>query len=142
MAADTSVPITAGIGTAIAVESSGALAYQITGLRLTSGLTESPVTFSASGDNIPAALAAVAAKQIRIYGWILIALGVVTLIPKEGAAGTAAFGTSGLPFLNSGASWFLPLSQTSYWTLPVNTGVNFNLSAAATVNGRVWWRVD
>lgn len=141
MAADTSVAITAGVGTAVAVESSGGLDYQITGVRLSSCFTETPVNFNTNGDNIPAALAAVAAKQIRIYGWILIAQAAVTINPREGAGGTQAFG-AGFPLLAAGASWLLPLSSIAYWTLPVNTGVNFNLNGAVSVNGRVWWRVD
>lgn len=138
MAADTSVAITAGVGTAVAVEASGGLQYQITGVRLTSCFTELPVTFSTNGAND--VIAAVLAKQIRLYGWLLFAAGAVNLTPKDGAA-TAAFGAA-FPFLGQGASWFLPLSQTAYWTLPVNSKMSLVLDAAIVVSGRIWYRVD
>lgn len=137
-AADASVSITAGIGTAIACELAGGNEYQITGVRLTSPFTELPVTFNTNGANN--VIAATAAKQIRLYGWILYAAGAVNMNPKEGA-GTAAFGAA-FPFLGQGAAWFLPLVKIAYWTLPVNTAMNLALDAGVVVSGRIWYRVD
>lgn len=137
-AADSTVPITAGVGTSVAVESFGGANYQITGVRLSSSLTELPVTFNTNGAND--VIAAVAAKQIRLFGWLLFAAGAVNMTPKDGAA-TLAFGAA-FPFLGQGAAWFLPLSQIAYWTLPVNSKMTLALDAGVAVSGRIWYRVD
>src|SRR4051812_5850417 len=104
--ADTSVPITAGVGTAIATELHNALYYQsfVPGVRYTSPMSEFKIDITAAGDTDLVALTAL--MTIKVYGLFIAAQGAVDLILKDGTAGVELFPL--LSLTGKGASWMLP----------------------------------
>lgn len=138
--ADTSVPITAGIGTPVAVEVQNALDYQVVlpGAHLASPYTEAIINAALNGDNIIIA-APGALKVIRVYGFILFAQGgAVNAKWTDGVGGTSLFGPV-FPFNGVGAAWQQNRDGNPWWTGTANTALILNLSGAVQVGGRIWY---
>lgn len=134
--ADTSVAVTPGLGAPIAVEVQNALDYQVIlpGAKLTTPYTEVAINIAGAGDN--QIVAAVAAKQTRLYGFFLMATGgAVNVKWKDGAVDFHP----ALSLLGIGATWMLPRDGNAWFTGTANTALFLNLSAAIQVSGRAYY---
>lgn len=156
----TSVPITAGIGTPIAIDQSGGLDYQLVklasgaagaaalveavaplpvvgGIRSTEQYTRLALSFAANGDN--AILAAVAAQFVRVFGIMLIADSPVSV--KLGETGPT-YWTGAMKFGTAGGIILMPQGEPIFMTSAVNKGFLINLSAAVQCSGVLWYRQE
>src|SRR5947199_405222 len=135
--ADTSVPITAGVGTAIATELAGGLYYQalVPGVRRASLFTELKIDIPASGDTDLVALTA--SSFIKVYGIFLAAQGAVDIILKDGTTPTELFPLISLT--GKGASWMLPRDGHPWAVTAVSSKLTINCSAAIRITGRLYY---
>ena len=93
----------------------------------------SPISFSASGDNI--LVAAQAAGPISIAGMMFTVGGATNVIFKKGA--TAFSGA--MIFTANGSSMTLPLNDEPWYRIPPGSAFVLNSSAAVAIGGIVWW---
>jgi hypothetical protein len=136
--ADTTVPITAGVGTGIAVEVQGGANYQVVvpGAHRASPYTPIAITLAGNGDN--QVLAGVALQTIKVYGVLLYATAAAVNIKLTDGPGGTSFHGVAIPLLSQGASWFMPIHGNPYWTGTVANALTLNLSAAQNVSGCIW----
>lgn len=134
---DTSVPITAGVGTAIATELHNSLYYQafVPGVRYSSPMTEFKIDITASGDTDLVALTA--GQIIKVYGLFLASQGAVDVILKDGTTPTELFPLVSLT--GKGASWMLPRDSHIWCQTAAAAKLTLNCSAAIRVTGRLYY---
>jgi hypothetical protein len=153
----TSVPITPGVGRAVATDLIGGLDYQtikpafgavgtatlVTGNSpLPVGLaphavtpyTEIAVNCAANGDND--IIAAVGGITLRIYGFFLVFNDAVNVKWKDGAGIDLH---PALHFIGDGSAWMLPRDGAPWFTLTISNKLVLNLSAAVQVSGRLYY---
>lgn len=151
------VPITAGIGTAIATDLIAGSNYQRTklitgidgvndgdvarsnplplgpGLKITEQCTRASFTFSLAADN--QVVAADAANKVRIYALLFTCAAPVAVKLGE----TGAYFTGPMTF-GFGGGLFLPQQgEPHFMTSAINKAFLINLSAVVVVSGVVWY---
>ena len=149
--------ITAGVGTAIAIDRVGGADYQMTkvvwggvgvvteiaavsplpmqpGLKLTEQLTRAVISCASSGDN--SIIAAVTAQFIRIYALLLIVDSVVAV--KLGESGPTYY-TGAMKFGGGGGLLLTQQGEPHFMSTVVNKSFLINLSAAVQCSGTVWY---
>lgn len=149
--------ITAGVGTAIAIDRVSGSDYQMTkvvwggvgvvteiaavtplpmqpGLKLTEQLTRATISIASSGDN--SIIAAVSAQYVRIYAIMFTCASQVAV--KLGESGPTYY-TGAMTFGSGGGILLTQQGEPHFMSTAVNKSFLINLSAAIQVSGTVWY---
>ena len=96
--------------------------------------SQTPITFSATGDN--ALITAVAGKLVQVFQIFFTAAGATNLTIKDGVGGTAL--TGAMSFTTNGQLTLPYVSVPHFFASPGNAFV-LNSSTGVQISGTVWY---